>query len=128
MKRSRARDPEAIQFARDQRAAANEFAQTVWQWVRNRQVCRQKFRREYPLPPYTSDFCCLELKLILEIDGEDHLTEAGRERDRVRDETLAKQGYRVVRISGFDVLREPARVRQCIEERVRERMRELGVG
>ena len=78
-----ARDPEAIQFARDQRATANEFARTVWQWVRNRQICRQKFRREYPLPPYTADFCCVDLKLILEVDGADHFTEAGRERDRV---------------------------------------------
>ena len=127
MKHSRARDPEAIEFARDQRATANEFARTVWQWVRNRQVCRQKFRREYPLPPYTADFCCVELKLILEVDGADHFTEAGRERDRVRDEALAREGYLVVRISGFDVLREPERVCQGIEERVRERMRELGV-
>ena len=66
MKRNRGRTPEAIQFARDQRAMANEFAQTVWQWVRNRQVSGQKFRREYPVPPYTTDFCCVERKLILE--------------------------------------------------------------
>ena len=46
----------------------------------SRQVCRQKFRREYPLPPYTADFCCVELKLILEVDGADHFTEAGMER------------------------------------------------
>src|SRR4051812_28965628 len=90
--------------------------------------CRQKFCREYPLPPYTADFCCVELKLVLEVDGAEHLSEAGRERDRLRDEALAKQGYLVVRISGFDVLREPERVYQGIEERVRERMRELGVG
>ena len=70
----------------------------------------------------------MELKLILEVDGADHVTEAGRERDRVRDEALARQGYLLVRISGFDVLREPERVCRCIEERVRERMRELGVG
>ncbi|MFN0017355.1 MAG: endonuclease domain-containing protein [Pirellulaceae bacterium] len=127
MKRSRARDPEAIQFARNQRATANEFARTVWQWVRNRQVCRQKFRREYPLPPYTADFCCVELKLILEVDGADHFTEEGQERDGVRDEALAREGYLVVRISGFDVLREPERVYLGIEERVRERMRKLGV-
>src|SRR5581483_2817816 len=103
MKRSRARSPETIQFARDQRAAVNEFAQTVWQWVRNRQVCRQKFRHEYPVPPYTADFCCVELKLIVEVDGADHFTEAGTQCDRVRDEALARQGYLVVRISGFDV-------------------------
>ena len=128
MKRSQAREPQAIQFARDQRARANEFAQTVWQWVRNRQICGQKFRREYPIPPYTADFCCVELKLILEVDGEDHFTEAGRERDRLRDEALAGQGYLVVRISGFDVIREPERIYLEIEERVRKRMREVREG
>ena len=81
MKRSRARSPNAIEFARAQRATANEFASTVWQWVRNRQICKQKFRREYPIPPYTADFCCVELKLILEMDGAEHFSEAGKERD-----------------------------------------------
>ncbi len=42
MKRSRARSPEAIEFARSQRAVANEFADTVWQWVRNRQICKSE--------------------------------------------------------------------------------------
>ena len=128
MKHTPARAPEAIQFARDQRAMANEFARTVWQWVRNRKIYGQKFRREYPLPPYTADFCCVELKLILEIDGAEHLTAEGRQRDRVRDEALGSQGFRVVRIPGFDVVREPDRVYQGIEEKVRERMREFGVG
>ena len=74
MKRSRGRSPEAIEFARAERATANEFANTVWHWVRNRRIANQKFRR----PPYTADFCCVELKLILEIDGADHFTEDGR--------------------------------------------------
>src|SRR5512137_1243411 len=100
MKRSRARSPDAIEFARSQRAAANEFAGTVWQWVRNRQIGNQKFRREYAIPPYTADFCCVELRLIVEIDGSDHLTEDGRQRDRVRDDFLNRRGYRVMRISG----------------------------
>ncbi len=69
MKRSRARSPETIEFARAERAAMNEFARIVWQWVRNRQICDQRFRREYAIPPYTADFCCVELRLILEIDG-----------------------------------------------------------
>ena len=45
MKRSRASSSQAIAFARSQRAAADEFTRTVWQWVRNRQICNQKFRR-----------------------------------------------------------------------------------
>ena len=72
----------------------------MWQWIRNRQICNQKFRREYPIPPYTVDFCCVELKLILEIDGADHFTSAGKEHDRVRDGFLKRRGYRVVRVSG----------------------------
>jgi hypothetical protein len=43
MKHSRARSPEAIEFARTQRANSNEFAATNWSWVRNRQICRQSF-------------------------------------------------------------------------------------
>ena len=121
-----ARAPKAIQFARDQRATANEFAQTVWQWIRNRQICGQKFRREYPVPPYTADFCCVELQLVIEIDGADHVTAEGQQRDRVRDEALARQGFLVTRIPGYDVLREPERVLARIETVVSERMRELG--
>ena len=68
MKRSRARSPEAIEFAGSQRAGANEFTGAVWQWIRNRQICNQKFRREYPIFPYTADFCCVALKLIIEIE------------------------------------------------------------
>jgi very-short-patch-repair endonuclease len=78
MKPSRGRSPEAIEFGRAERAAANEFASTVWQWVRNRRIANQEFRREYPIPPYTADFSCVELKLILEIDGAEHFTEDGQ--------------------------------------------------
>ncbi len=124
MKRSRARSSDAIEFARSQRATANEFANTVWQWVRNRQICNQKFRREYAIPPYTADFCCVELRLILEIDGADHLTEEGRQRARVRDDFLNSHGYRVMRICGYDVLREPrsclARIAEQVEQRIVE--------
>ena len=127
MKRSRARSPEALEFARLQRATTNEFARTVWQWVRNRQIHKQKFRREYPIPPYTADFCCVELKLILEVDGVDHFDESGRERDRVRDEFLNRQGYRVVRISGFDVLWDGSQVCEMIREQIAKRMRDLGM-
>ena len=127
MKHSRARDPEAIEFARGPARHGK--------WIRA--DCLAMGSQPASLPPevsprisppsYTADFCCVELKLILEVDGADHFIEAGQERDRVRDEALAREGYLVVRISGFDVLREPERVCQGIEERVRERMRELGV-
>ncbi len=72
--RTSKRASDAIAFARDQRVRANEFARDVWQIVRNRGCRNQKFRREYPIPPYTADFCCVALKLIIEVDGEHHQT------------------------------------------------------
>lgn len=62
----------------------------MWQIVRNRRCRNQKFRREYPIPPYTADFCCVALKLIVEVDGEDHHTKAGRKHDDRRDRYLAE--------------------------------------
>jgi very-short-patch-repair endonuclease len=115
-KRSRARSTESIQFARNQRRSSNEFAFTVWQWIRNRQISDQKFRREHSIPPYTVDFCCVELKLIIEIDGDGHFTEEGRERDRVRDEYLASLGYKILRIPGYAVVRENGNAVQTIRE------------
>ncbi|PAY16102.1 DNA methyltransferase [Rhodopirellula sp. SM50] len=112
------RDPEAISFARNQRARANEFAQDVWQMLRNRRCRNQKFRREYPIAPYTVDFCCVDLKLIIEVDGKQHQTDEGRQYDQRRDQYLAEQGYQVVRIPGYKALRNPVAVRHQIEHAI----------
>jgi very-short-patch-repair endonuclease len=66
----------------------------------------------------------VELKLILEMDGAKHLSEAGKERDHVRDDFLARQGYRVVRISGYEILRDANQVVQLIEQQVEKRLLE----
>ena len=75
--RSRARDPERIAFAWGRRRHANEFARDVWEPVRASRIRGQKFRREHPIGPYTVDFVCLAIKLIIEVDGKDHLTDSG---------------------------------------------------
>jgi very-short-patch-repair endonuclease len=116
MKRSQARSDEAIEFARSQRRTANQFASTVWQWIRNRQVDNVKFRREFPIPPYTVDFCSVERKLIIEVDGESHFTEEGQQHDQIRDRFLRELGYRVLRINGYDLLRDDSTVIETIRE------------
>ncbi len=119
-KRSQARLPDSIDFARHQRRNSNEFAATVWQWIRNRQILGAKFRREYPIPPYTVDFCCVELNLIIEIDGEGHFTDEGMEHDRAPDRFLQSLGYKILRIPGYAVIREDGNVLATIREFVGE--------
>lgn len=123
--RGRGRSAEAIGFARLQRATANGFAQDVWQMLRNRRCRGQKFRREYPIPPYTADFCCVALGLVIEVDGEPHTTEAGKRQDQQRDRILAQKGYRVLRIPGYEVLRDPLAVRRRIESEIDRRVKQL---
>ena len=113
------RNPEATAFAREQRSTANEFAATVWQIVRNRRCCGAKFRREYPIEPYTADFCCAALRLIIEVDGDGHFSEEGQAYDLRRDAFLREQGYEILRLPGFEVLRDPDSVRGRIETFIR---------
>lgn len=114
------RDPERIAFARDQRKRANEFAQDVWQLLRAGRMRGCKFRREYPISPYTVDFVCLSLALIVEVDGAEHQTEEGQRRDARRDQFLHDQGYKVIRIDGHQVTQDRASVRKRIEAAVDE--------
>ena len=118
-KRSRERQPERIEFARQQRHEANEFSQDVWQMLRSGRMLGFKFRREYPVGPYTLDFVCIELKLDIEIDGKDHLTEEGLQSDAERDAYLKALGYTILRIPGFRVTQDPQSVRTEIEAAVK---------
>ncbi|MBL8854721.1 MAG: DUF559 domain-containing protein [Planctomycetaceae bacterium] len=118
--RSDSRAEDRVEFARSQRAYANEFAANMWQQLRNRRCEGKKFRREYPIPPYTVDFCCVELKLIVEVDGKDHLTPLGESRDQRRDKYLKENGYRVLRIPGYQVMKNPAKVMEIIRSLVQE--------
>ncbi len=119
--RSEARAKDRIEFARSERAFSNEFAAIIWQQLRNRRCAGMKFRREYPIPPYTVDFCCLELKLIIEIDGKDHQTEKGQAYDQRRDAVLKSKGLYSLRVPGFQVVKNLAKVMDEIHRVVKER-------
>ena len=119
IKRSGERQPDRIEFAREQRKQANEFSHDVWQMVRAGRMLGEKFRREYPMGPYTLDFVCVELQLNIEIDGKDHWTEEGRRHDLLRDVYLQRLGFTVLRINGFRVTQDPLSVRNEIEAIVR---------
>jgi len=63
-----------------------------------------KFRRQHPAGSYILDFACLSAKLAIEIDGEAHGHGTTPASDEARDEWLANQGFRTLRIPARDVL------------------------
>jgi very-short-patch-repair endonuclease len=73
----------------------------LWQRIRRRQIRGLRFRRQAAVGPYIADFACLEIALIIEVDGGQHIDSA---HDWSRDEYLHAQGYRVLRFWSSDVL------------------------
>ena len=55
--------------ARILRKNQTDVEQLLWLHLHNRSLFNHKFRRQQPMEPYIVDFVCLELKLIIELDG-----------------------------------------------------------
>ncbi|HET7203737.1 MAG TPA: endonuclease domain-containing protein [Steroidobacteraceae bacterium] len=77
-----------------------------------------RFRRQHPIGPYFADFACLDVNLIIELDGGQHNTGPGLRHDGVRTEFLASRGFVVLRFWDNDVLRTPMAVLGAIAHAV----------
>ena len=62
-----------------------------------------KFRRQLPIGPFIVDFCCLERKLVVELDGSQHAVQ--QEADTIRTEWLNQEGFRVIRFWDNEVFK-----------------------
>ena len=60
-----------------------------------------KFRRQAVIGKYIVDFICFAKKLVVEVDGSQHMDSAD---DKARDEWLRAEGFTVLRFWDNDVL------------------------
>ena len=90
----------ARKLRRDQTKAETVF----WNAVRNRQFHDLKWRRQSPVGNYIADFLCEAKKVIVELDGQHHGTDAARIYDETRTEVLGQNGYRVIRFLNDEIL------------------------
>ena len=88
--------------ARQLRREQTDAERLLWSRVRDRRLLGLKFRRQYPVGPYLADFCCIEQRLIVELDGGQHVEQVLR--DAARTAVLARYGYRVLRFWDHEVL------------------------
>jgi type I restriction enzyme R subunit len=103
-----------IENARALRRNQTDAEQLLWQLLRNSQIENAKFRRQHPIDPYILDFYCHDKKLAIELDGGQHNTEEGKQKDRKRTEFLESQGIRVLRFWNNDVLQNTEAVLEVI--------------
>jgi very-short-patch-repair endonuclease len=92
--------------------------QVVWGILRGRQVFGHKFRRQHPFGDYILDFVCLELMLVIEIDGGHHQEQI--DADGIRTQHLENAGFRVERFWNNEVLQDIEAVKERISIIVQE--------
>lgn len=94
------------QPSRDLRNNMTDAEQLLWQRLRRKQILGLQFYRQKPILNFIVDFYCPAANLVVECDGGQHYTVEGLEADRVRDQTLAQLGFRVLRFDNRQVLVE----------------------
>ena len=72
----------------------------LWARIRNDQL-GVNFRRQHAIGNFIPDFVCVKKKLIIELDGSQHLEQV--EYDSERTAFLESKGYRVLRFWNNDV-------------------------
>jgi very-short-patch-repair endonuclease len=104
----------ANDFARALRNDATDAERLLWVRLRLRQVDGFRFRRQRPVGTYICDFVCLRPRLIVELDGSQHVEQWAY--DARRDATLRSYGFRVLRFWNGDVLSHTESVLETIYE------------
>ena len=90
--------------SRDLRKNLTDAEQKLWQKLRSKQIQGNKFRRQFVLGNYIVDFICLDKRLIIEVDGGQHMDNV--DYDSQRDEWLKNQNFKVIRFWNNQVLSE----------------------
>ena len=90
-------------------------------------LCRYplRFRRQYVIGNYITDFYCHKAKLVVELDGSQHYSPEEVEYDRKRTAYLESQGLKVMRFSNLDVMRQFRRVCEAVDMAVKDRTAEI---
>jgi very-short-patch-repair endonuclease len=77
----------------------------LWRYLKADRLDGLGFRRQSPMGNYIADFVAHSCKLVVEVDGESHDFEERIRHDERRDQWFAAQGYRVLRFTNDDVLK-----------------------
>ena len=101
-----------------------ESENVLWDRLRRKQLLGVQFCRQRPIGNYIADFIAPKAKLVIEVDGSQHMSGPVliKDKDRERDEYLGKQGILVLRFSDSEILKEIDAVLEVIFRRLSARI------
>jgi very-short-patch-repair endonuclease len=117
-------NPKLKSRARQLRQNLTESERALWLRLRSKQLAGLQFYRQKPIGDFIVDFYAPKAKLVIEIDGSQHLEAHHAEKDRQRDEYLSSLGLIVLRFNSRQVLKETDATMERIYQTIAERMAE----
>ena len=90
-----------VPFSRLNKKEQPEAEKVLRRKIRNRQLSKYKFIRQYPINNFVLDFYCVEVKLAVEVDGGQHMDSLY---DKQRDSVLKNLSIKVIRFWDNEVL------------------------
>jgi very-short-patch-repair endonuclease len=99
-------------IARHMRHEPTPAEDLLWQKLRARHLHGYRFHRQYSIDRFIVDFYCASAGLIIEVDGEVHKRQV--EADQEREQKLNHLGFRVLRFTNDQVLKQTEYVLQQI--------------
>jgi very-short-patch-repair endonuclease len=94
--------PNGYERARQLRHTLTPAESKLWAYLRGNKLNGISFRRQHAIGPYIVDFCAIKTKIIIELDGSQHLEQEGYDAERTK--YLEARGYKVLRFWNNDVL------------------------
>ncbi len=98
--------------ARYLRKASTDAENHLWHYLRGRRLGGYKFKRQVPIGTYIVDLLCQRKRLIIELDGSQHMEAMNYDRDRTA--FLERKGYKVMRFWNNDVLTQTENILEVI--------------
>jgi len=110
-------NPKLRQNANTLRQTMTKAEACLWKYaLRAGNMKGYTFRRQRPVLNYIVDFICLDLKLVIEVDGYTHLLEETAEKDEFKQKSLENEGYLVIRFTDNEVLTGIKQIINLIEQ------------
>ena len=105
--------PKSYEIAHLLRKDPTSAERKLWMVLRGNKLKGVNFRRQQAIGNYIVDFCSVKRKLVIEIDGSQHLEQS--EYDKQRSTYLESLGYTVMRFWNDQVLKDLEGVSHSIE-------------
>jgi very-short-patch-repair endonuclease len=115
-------NPHLKDKARQLRKNLTDSEAALWSRLRHKQLLGIQFYRQKPIGEYIVDFFAPRARLVVEVDGAQHLGGDHALKDRSRDRYLVSVGLRVLRFNSREVLKECDGVVEAIYRTVAEQL------